>query len=275
MDLAVHTQQVRRKTRMALLEVKELSKYFGGLAAIHALDLDVDEGEIRGVIGPNGAGKTTLFNVISGVYRPTEGEIIYRGQEISGLKASEIAEKGIVRTFQRTALFHDFTVLGNVSVARHLHAKEGFWGTLLGTSKFGASKRKKDGNEQKAHEIVEFMGLGDFKEELAWNLPHGHQRSLGVAIALAADPKLLMLDEPVTGMNPTETQHMTDLIRKLRDEWGMTILLVEHDMKVVMGLCDKVSVLNFGEKLAEGLPDEIKNNEGVIEAYLGANEIAA
>jgi branched-chain amino acid transport system ATP-binding protein len=260
---------------MALLEVSGLSKYFGGLAAINDLDLDVEEGEIRGVIGPNGAGKTTLFNVISGVYRPTRGSIHYQGREISGLKASEIAERGVVRTFQRTALFHDFTVLGNVSVARHLHAKEGFLGTLLGTSRFSVAKRTNDGNEKKAHEIVEFMGLADLKEELAWNLPHGHQRALGVAIALAAEPKLLMLDEPVTGMNPTETQHMTDLIRKLRDEWGITILLVEHDMKVVMGLCDKLTVLNFGEKLAEGLPDEIKDNEGVIEAYLGANEIAA
>jgi branched-chain amino acid transport system ATP-binding protein len=255
---------------MALLEVKELCKHFGGLTAINNLDLDVEKGEIRGVIGPNGAGKTTLFNVISGVYRPTRGSIQYRGEEISGLKASEITERGVVRTFQRTALFHDFTVLGNVSVARHLHAKEGFWGTI-----FGASKRIKDKNGQKALEIIEFMGLGDLKEELALNLPHGHQRALGVAVALAAEPKLLMLDEPVTGMNLTETQHMTGLIRKVRDEWGMTILLVEHDMKVVMGLCDKVSVLNFGEKLAEGLPDEIQENENVIEAYLGAEEIVA
>lgn len=255
---------------MALLEVKELCRHFGGLTAINNLDLDVEKGEIRGVIGPNGAGKTTLFNVISGVYRPTRGSIQYQGEEISGLKASEITERGVVRTFQRTALFHDFTVLGNVSVARHLHAKEGFWGTI-----FGASKRIKDKNGQKALEIVEFMGLGDLKEELALNLPHGHQRALGVAVALAAEPKLLMLDEPVTGMNLTETQHMTGLIRKVRDEWGMTILLVEHDMKVVMGLCDKVSVLNFGEKLAEGLPDEIQENENVIEAYLGAEDIVA
>jgi branched-chain amino acid transport system ATP-binding protein len=255
---------------MAMFEVKRLSKYFGGLAAISDLDLAVDEGEIRGIIGPNGAGKTTLFNVISGVYRPTKGEIIYRGKEISGLKASKIAEKGVVRTFQRTALFHDFTVLGNVSVARHLHAKDGFLETI-----FGTSWRGKKENVAKVLEIIEFMGLTPLKDELAYNLPHGHQRALGVAIALAAEPELLMLDEPVTGMNPTETQNMTDLIRKVRDEWKMTILLVEHDMKVVMGVCDKISVLNFGEKLAEGLPEEIQENADVIEAYLGGEEVAA
>ena len=254
---------------MAILEVKELSKYFGGLAALSDLDLTIDEGEIRGIIGPNGAGKTTLFNVISGVYRPTKGSVIYQGSNISSLSSDQIAEKGLVRTFQRTALFHDFTVLKNVTVARHLHAKEGVFGAI-----FGTARRMEKENEAKALELVEFMGLGGLKDELAMNLPHGHQRALGVAIALATEPKLLMLDEPVTGMNPTEKQHMLQLIKKVRDQ-GITILLVEHDMRTVMGLCTYISVLDFGKKLTEGLPKEIQANKAVIEAYLGGEEIAA
>jgi len=254
---------------VAILEVKELSKYFGGLAALSDLDLTIDEGEIRGIIGPNGAGKTTLFNVISGVYRPTKGSVIYQGSNISSLSSDQIAEKGLVRTFQRTALFHDFTVLKNVTVARHLHAKEGVFGAI-----FGTARRMEKENEAKALELVEFMGLGGLKDELAMNLPHGHQRALGVAIALATEPKLLMLDEPVTGMNPTEKQHMLQLIKKVRDQ-GITILLVEHDMRTVMGLCTYISVLDFGKKLTEGLPKEIQANKAVIEAYLGGEEIAA
>ena len=254
---------------MALLEVRGLSKYFGGLAAVSDLDLAIDEGEIRGLIGPNGAGKTTLFNVISGVYRPTKGSVIYQGEDISRFSPSRIAERGLVRTFQRTALFHDFTVLKNVVIARHLRAKETIFGAIAGT----ARQMEKE-NEKKALEIVEFLELGPFKDELALNLPHGHQRALGVAIALATEPKLLMLDEPLTGMNPVEKEHMIALIRKLHDS-GITILMVEHDMKSVMGLCIHISVLDFGKLLAEGPPEEILANPDVIEAYLGGEEVAA
>ena len=265
---------------MAMLEVQGVSKDFGGLAALSNLYLDVDEGEIRGVIGPNGAGKTTLFNVISGVDTPSSGSITFEGKRLfhegprvrqaRALKPSQIAELGVVRTFQRTALFHDFTVLENVSIARHLHAKEGIVAAV-----FGTARRIEKENLERALEIVEFIGLGRLKDELASNLPHGHQRALGVAIALAAEPRMLMLDEPVTGMNPTETQHTTELIRKVRDQWGVTILLVEHDMRTVMGLCEKITVLNFGEKLTEGSPKEITENKDVIEAYLGAEDIVA
>lgn len=254
---------------MAILEVKELSKYFGGLAALSDLDLTIDEGEIRGIIGPNGAGKTTLFNIISGVYHPTKGSVIYQGSDISRLSPDQIAERGVVRTFQLTTLFQEFTVLKNVTVACHLYARAGVFRTI-----FGGSQQKQRGSEERALEIVEFMGLTHLKDEQAWNLPHGHQRALGVAIALAAKPKLLMLDEPVTGMNPTEKQHMKDLIRKVRDQ-GITVSLVEHDMRTVMDLCERITVLDFGKKLAEGSPKEISQNKDVIEAYLGGEEVAA
>ena len=255
---------------MSILEVKGLSRYFGGLAALSNLNLTIQEGEIRGIIGPNGAGKTTLFNVISGVYRPTSGQILYmKGKRIDGLASSKIAEMGLVRTFQRTALYHDFTVLKNVTVARHLHAKENIFGLFAGTGK----KIEKE-NVIKALEIVEFMGLGHLKNELAANLPHGHQRTLGVAIALACEPKVLLLDEPLTGMTPTEKAHMIDLIRKVHQQ-GITILMVEHDMKSVMELCDYISVLDFGTLLVEGLPAEIQSNEAVINAYLGTEDIAS
>lgn len=253
---------------MPILEVKSLSRYFGGLAALKQLNLSVEEGEIRGIIGPNGAGKTTLFNVISGVYRPTSGEIHYRGERrIDGLSTSRIARLGIVRTFQRTAIYHDFSVLKNVVVARHLHARENILSVFA-----GLDRRREREHVEKAAEIVEFMGLGQLKDELAANLPHGHQRALGVAIALACEPRVLLLDEPLTGMTPTEKAQMIDLIRKVHRE-DITILMVEHDMRSVMALCDYISVLDFGTLLVEGPPAEVQNDESVINAYLGTEEI--
>ena len=250
--------------RMALLEVRSLSRHFGGISAVDGLTFHVNEGEIRGLIGPNGAGKTTTFNVISGYYRPTAGEVVYRGEAISGMKVSDIARRGVVRTFQSTTLFHEFTVLENVLVGRHLQTPAGFLGAIFGTARRGARAA-----EERAREILEFMGLAERSDEVAMNLPHGHQRALGIAVALAAEPALLMLDEPFTGMNPEETRRMMELVRKVRGR-GVTILLVEHDMRAVMGLCEKITVLNFGRLLAEGTPAEVRANDDVVEAYLGA-----
>ena len=253
---------------MPILEVKTLSMYFGGLAAVSNLNLTIQEGEIRGIIGPNGAGKTTLFNVISGVYRPTSGQILYRnGEHIGGLTSSKIAKMGIIRTFQRTAIYHEFTVLQNVTAARHLHGRVSIVSVFT-----GARKKIEKENIEKASEIVAFMGLGLLENELAINLPHGHQRALGVAIALACEPSVLLLDEPLTGMTPTEKAHMIELIRKVHQQ-GITILMVEHDMKSVMELCNYISVLDFGTLLVEGTPAEIQSDENVINAYLGTEDI--
>lgn len=248
-----------------ILEVKKLSKYFGGLAAISELNLGIVDSEILGLIGPNGAGKTTLLNMISGFFPCTSGKIIFEGRDITGLKAHEIAHLGISRTFQATTLFMRLLVLDNVFTGYHLSYKTNIWKRLLRTS---SAFKEEALLRQRAMEILEFMGLAPLKDELAANLPHGHQRILGVCMALATNPKLLLLDEPVTGMNVSETQTMIELIRQIRDR-GITIVMVEHDMKAVMGLCDRIVVLNYGRKIAEGLPKEIRENKEVLEAYLG------
>ena len=261
-----------KRKQMGILEARDLSKNFGGLMAIRNLDFDVEEGEIRGIIGPNGAGKTTFFNIISGVYKPSGGTVRFDGKLISNRSPNKIAELGVVRTFQRVALFPNFSVLENVNIGRHLHARESFFGTIFG----GPDQNKKvSENLEKSRRIVEFLGMTAYQDELASNLPYGLQKALNVAIALATEPRLLMLDEPVAGMNLTETQEMTRIIRLIRDEMGVTVMLVEHDMRTVMNLCDKITVIDFGEKLAEGLPNEIQVNKDVIEAYLGAEDIVA
>jgi branched-chain amino acid transport system ATP-binding protein len=244
-----------------------MSIHFGGLKAIQNLDLEIENGEIRGLIGPNGAGKTTLFNVISGVYRPTRGSIMFKDRKVSKLRPHRTSRLGIIRTFQEITLFKNFDVLKNVMVGCHLYSKYNFWGALLNT---GATRMHEIDNQKKAEEILEFMGLLKYKGELAVNLPNGHQRALGISIALAAEPKLLMLDEPVTGMNNEETAGMMKLIEKIRNK-GITILIIEHDMKVVMELCDQITVLNFGTKIAEGSPEDIQTNNDVLEAYLGSD----
>lgn len=254
---------------MSLLELQKLTKCFGGLTAVNELDLSIREGEIVGLIGPNGAGKTTVLNAISGVFRPTKGRVLFNDQDITGLKPHSVVEKGLVRTFQLTTLFRGMTVLDNILLGFHITSGTGFWSALFNTAVQGSQKQLLT----QAAGIADFMGLGEKQLELANNLPHGHQRALGTAIALAARPKLLLLDEPVTGMNEEETEQMMDRIKKTRDK-GITILLVEHNMRLVMNICDKIYVLNFGKKIAEGYPQEVCRNKDVIAAYLGKEYVA-
>ncbi|MBZ0124360.1 MAG: ABC transporter ATP-binding protein [Roseovarius sp.] len=253
---------------MALLEIKGLTKRFGGLVAVNNVDLSIERGEIRGIIGPNGAGKTTLFNLVSGALSPTSGTITFDGEVVSGKKPSHIARAGLVRTFQRNALFPTYTVLENVMLSRHTRTDESLLKAILGTD-----RRDEEKNLVRSRQIIEFLELTKYENDLAENLSHGHQRILGIANALAVEPKLIMLDEPVAGMNPTETAMVTDHIRRLRDEWNMTVVLVEHDMRTVMETCEYLSVINFGELLTEGRPEQVSENPEVIEAYLGSEEI--
>ncbi len=243
---------------------------FGGIVAVNDFDLDVYPGSIHGLIGPNGAGKTTTFNVISGFYAPSRGQVIYLGQDISGQATSSVAGLGLIRTFQGTTLFHQLSVLDNVRLGCHRSAKAGLLKRIL-----GRDRATEEAADEKAHEILAFFGLQELTSELTSNLPHGHQRALGMAVALAADPKLMLLDEPFTGMNAKETKRMASLVRRLRDERGVTIMLIEHDMQAVMGLCEIITVMNFGTRLAEGTPDEVRANPAVIEAYLGSAVDAA
>jgi len=254
---------------MALLEVRNLSKNFGGLAAISYLSFDVFEGEILGLIGPNGAGKTTLFNVITGFFTPNQGKIFFEGKDISHFKPHQVAQRRVGRTFQLSTLCMRSTVFENVFAGFHLNYKTNFLKAFL---RFPSACKEEEALRERAMEILDFMGIAYLRDELARNLPHGHQRTLGVCIALATHPKLLLLDEPMTGMNPEETEIMVGLVKKIRDS-GVTIVIVEHDMRAVMKLCDRIMVLSFGQKIAEGIPREIRENQEVIEAYLGKEEM--
>jgi len=254
---------------MAFLEVRNLSKHFGGLVAVSELSFDVHQGEILGLIGPNGAGKTTVYNCISGALRPTSGSVFFNGEEVTGLLPHRIAQKGIARTFQLTTLFTEFPTVLNVLTGFHMHSKAGFLRTMFNTSYYRQEEAR---FVQKAMEILKSLGIEDIALQSAANLPHGHQRALGMAIALATEPKLLMLDEPVTGMNPEEVRLQLDRMRKVRKEMGLSIIVVEHNMRAVMGICDRIVAINFGKKIAEGTPAEIRENRAVIEAYLGAEE---
>jgi len=255
---------------MALVKVEGLTKYFGGLAALQGVDLELESQEIKGLIGPNGAGKSTFLKVITGVYKPSAGRVRFNGEDITGLSPDRAAAKGIVRTFQETCLFGEMSVLENVLLGLHLSFKARWWQKLFNTST--ALKEEKI-ITQRAIEILDFFGLAGFQHDQARNLAHGYQRMLGVAMALAANPKVLLLDEPFTGMNPEETSIMVKRIKRIRDELGIAVILVEHHMEAVMSLCDRIAVLNFGHKIAEGAPDEICNNPEVIKAYLGTDRV--
>jgi len=257
---------------MSLLELRNLTKNFGGLAAVQDLNLEVDDGEILGLIGPNGSGKTTVFNLITGFLKPTRGRVIYNGEDITGLPPHIIAGKGIGRIFQLTALFKESTVLENLLMAHHLHSHASFWEGVVNAPR---ARYEETEIEERSKQLLEMVGLGGSWDKPAAALPYGHQRLLSVAIALALNPRLLLLDEPVTGMNLEEIAAMMSLIRRIRDEMGMTLIVVEHHMKTVMELCERVVVLNYGRKIAEGPPEEISRNQEVIEAYLGVEEDAA
>lgn len=251
-----------------ILEIKGVTKLFGGLTAVNNVSFDVSEREILSIIGPNGAGKSTLFMLIASFLRTSEGEVRFQGERISNRAPHTVARKGVVRTFQETTVFKNMTVRENVIIAHHLRSRASLAGFFLGTT-LARSDEAKFG--ESADEIVDFLGLSDIGGELASNLPQGHLRALGIAIGLATDPKVLLLDEPFAGMNHDETMHAVELVRRVRDR-GVTLLLVEHDMSAVMKISDRIVVLNFGEMIAEGAPEEIQSNERVIEAYLGSED---
>ncbi len=249
-----------------MLEVSGIWKTFGGIVALMDISFTVKKGEIKAIIGPNGAGKTTLFNVITGVYTPDRGSIKFNGELISKMPSHKIAMKGVSRTFQNVELFGHMTVLENVMVGRHARTKSGFISSGL---KLPSTIREEKSIREKAQEILDYVGLGRRANELASSLPIGEQRILEIARALATEPKLILLDEPASGLNEAETKSLSRFIVKMRDELGITVILVEHDMGLVMDISETIVVINFGEKLAEGTPEEIRNNKLVIDAYLG------
>ncbi len=254
---------------MPILSLQGISQEFGGLRALDGVDLVVENHSIFGLIGPNGAGKTTLFNVVTGIYPPTEGEIVFQDQKIATLRPHQVAQLGIGRTFQNIRLFNRLSVLDNVKVAANWNRAAGLFSSLLGLP---AYRREQKEATQRAEELIETMGLYEKRMEYAQSLSYGEQRRLEIARALAAHPTLMLLDEPAAGMNSSEKLELMNLIWKIRDEMELTILLVEHDMNLVMNICEKIAVLDYGRKIAEGAPDEIKSDQRVIQSYLGVQQ---
>lgn len=256
---------------MELLKTNSATMQFGGLTAVSEFNLSIREGEIVALIGPNGAGKTTAFNMVTGVYTPTKGSITYEGKDITGNRPDLITKKGIARTFQNIRLFKELSVMDNVLIANHLHLKSGLVSALL---KLPSYKREERAIREKSLALIERVGLLDVMNEKASSLPYGKQRRLEIARALATNPRLLLLDEPAAGMNPKETEELTEFIKEIRDEYDLTIFMIEHHMQVVMGISDRIYVLDYGVTIAQGTPHEIQNNQKVIEAYLGVKEDA-
>ncbi len=255
-----------------ILEARNVTKTFGGLVAVNDVTLTVEKGRIVSVIGPNGAGKTTFFNILTGIYKPDKGTVVFDGTSIAGARPDVIAGLGMRRTFQNIRLFDNMTVLENVLVGMHTHLHAPFWGII---ARAAGVRREEARARQKARELLAYVGLEDKRDELAKNLPYGDQRRLEIARALAGEPKLILLDEPTAGMNPQETDAATGLIRRLRDDLGLTVVLIEHDMRLVMAISERITVLDYGTKIAEGDAAAIRSNPRVIEAYLGKGAAGA
>ena len=254
---------------MALLEVSNLGIAFGGLQAVAQLDLSIEKGHLYGLIGPNGAGKTTVFNMLTGVYKPTEGNIVLDGKDITGKNPELISKAGVARTFQNIRLFKELSVIDNIKVGLHESMKYNLASSLIRLPNYWKEEKK---CTERALELLDIFHMADLANVQAGSLPYGAQRRLEIMRALATSPKLLLLDEPAAGMNPSETAELTETIRRIRDEFNIAVLLIEHDMSLVMGICEGIAVLNFGRIIAKGTPDEIRNNPQVIEAYLGKKE---